>query len=221
MCGCVSVCCLSVCVSVKNFQEFSLLRSPPSSSSSSSSSSSDMINNSTAIGFTNSQKETRGYGCESELCKDQPATSPTARQSENVAIITSSIGNSGSSSQLSSVIGNLSNNSDIAAALSFAPPASATASASASPSSPAATAAATLTLFPGSSPVAGALHSPSGPIAAAHHATHKSYPPINSAYWLPSSHPSPYAVPGRSCSSSRMCPSPPTSFCLNFTPLSS
>ncbi|XP_017859290.1 PREDICTED: homeobox protein 5-like [Drosophila arizonae] len=91
--------------------------------------------------------------------------------------------NASSSSQLSSIIENLSNNSDIAA-LSSTSLASASASAATSLSS--------------SSPSPSSFSFSSSLLATNSrlHATHKSYPPINSAYWLPSSHPSPYTVPG-------------------------
>ncbi|KRJ97615.1 uncharacterized protein Dyak_GE18580, isoform B [Drosophila yakuba] len=158
-----------------------------------------MINYSTAIGFVNSQKGANGCGCgcgdecgcecgscEGNIAKTTARISepsePTA--SENVAFI----GGSGNS-QLSAVIENLSHNSDVAAALSFHPAASPS---SLSLSPEAAAAASALTLFAGGAGAAAGSSS-----TTTHRSTHKSYPPINSAYWLPSSHPSPYAVPER------------------------
>lgn len=123
-----------------------------------------MINNSTAIGFVNSQGSSSSVGI------------GIGSAAENGIVGIGSNNNNNASSQLSSVIENLSNNSDIAA-LSSAAAAAAAASASSSSSSS------------------------SSLLASLSHATHKSYPPINSAYWLPSSHPSPYTVPGTICNS--------------------
>ncbi|KAL7741287.1 hypothetical protein ACLKA6_015165 [Drosophila palustris] len=127
-----------------------------------------MINNSTAIGFVNSQG--------GNIATAAAAENGNIISSGNITICGSGSGsnNTASSSQLSSVIENLSNNSDIAA-LSSTCTSSSSPSSSASPSS----------------------SSSSSLLASLSHATHKSYPPINSAYWLPSSHPSPYTVPER------------------------
>ncbi|XP_032294537.1 uncharacterized protein [Drosophila virilis] len=132
-----------------------------------------MINNSAAIGFVNSQGGS-----------NNTAAAENGNCSGNIHA--SNI--NASSSQLSSVIENLSNNSDIAA-LSSASLSSSSASASTSLSS---------------SSSSSASASSSLLATCRSHATHKSYPPINSAYWLPSSHPSPYTVPV--CPGSSSCP---------------
>jgi len=130
-----------------------------------------MINNSTAIGFVNSQ----GGNIAAAAAAAAVENGNIISSGSNINICNSGSGsnNSASSSQLSSVIENLSNNSDIAALSS-----------------------ACTSLSPSTSSSLLSLPSSSSLLASLSHATHKSYPPINSAYWLPSSHPSPYTVPG-------------------------